>query len=66
MLVLSRRIGESIYVGNEIRIVVLGVNGNQIRFGIEAPKNVSIHREEIYKRIQAEEEAKTSDTDAAA
>jgi len=55
MLVLSRRIGETLIIGNDIQIVVLGVNGNQIRLGITAPKNVSVHREEVYHRIQDEQ-----------
>lgn len=54
MLVLSRKIGEILMVGNDIQIAVLGVNGNQIRLGITAPRDVSIHREEVYKKIQAE------------
>lgn len=56
MLVLSRRIGETLHIGNDIQVVVLGVNGNQIRLGIKAPREVSIHREEIYRRIQEGEE----------
>jgi len=54
VLVLSRRIGETLYIDNNIQIVVLGVNGNQIRLGITAPRDISIHREEVYKRIQDE------------
>ena len=56
MLVLSRRVGEALIIGDNINVVVLGVNGNQIRLGILAPQDVSIHREEVYKRIQDEEE----------
>ena len=53
MLILTRRIGESLIIGNqEITITILSQKGNQIRIGIEAPKNVSVHREEIFKRIQ--------------
>jgi len=66
MLVLSRRIGETLFVGDHIKVIILGVNGNQIRLGIEAPKNVSVHREEVYRKIQAEDEAKSSGSDAAA
>ena len=60
MLVLSRRIGESICIGSDIKLVVLGVNGNQIRFGVTAPKEVGVHREEVYNRIQAEEAKKAA------
>lgn len=56
MLVLSRRIGETLHIGNNIQVVVLNVNGNQIRLGIKAPREVSVHREEVYKRIQEGEE----------
>lgn len=54
MLILTRRISESIIVGDDVKITVLGVKGNQVRLGIDAPKNVSVHREEIYQRIQNE------------
>jgi carbon storage regulator len=55
MLILTRRVGESITIGNEINVTVLGVSGAQVRVGIDAPKDVAVHREEIYARIQAEE-----------
>lgn len=57
MLILTRRVGESIMVGEEITVSVLGVKGNQVRVGVNAPKEVAVHREEIYERIQREEEA---------
>lgn len=62
MLILTRRISESIIVGDDVKITVLGVKGNQVRLGIDAPKEVSVHREEIYERIKHEKEGGTSDT----
>lgn len=56
MLTLTRRISETIVIGDDTRIVVLGINGQQVRIGIKAPKEVSVHREEIYKKIQLEKE----------
>lgn len=56
MLILTRRVGETIKIGNNVAVTVLGVKGNQVRIGIEAPKDVAVHREEIYRRIQKEKE----------
>ena len=63
MLILTRRIGETLIIGDDVNITVLGVKGNQVRLGINAPKDVSAHREEIYLRIQQEKE--TTDTEEA-
>jgi carbon storage regulator len=54
MLILTRRTGETVMIGNEITLTVLGVKGNQVRIGINAPKSVPVHREEIYERIKRE------------
>lgn len=52
MLILTRRVGETVIIGNDVRMTVLGVRGQQVRIGIEAPKSVTVHREEIYSRIR--------------
>ncbi|NNM51233.1 MAG: carbon storage regulator CsrA [Pseudomonadales bacterium] len=54
MLILTRRVGETLMVGDEVTVTVLGVKGNQVRIGVNAPKDVAVHREEIYQRIQRE------------
>jgi len=56
MLILTRRVNETLMIGNDVTVTVLGVNGAQVRIGIQAPKNVAVHREEVYERIQIEEQ----------
>jgi carbon storage regulator len=56
MLILTRRVGETLMIGEEVSVTVLGIKGNQVRIGVNAPKDVSVHREEIYERIQREKQ----------
>lgn len=57
MLILTRRVGETLKIGDDVNVTVLGVKGNQVRIGVDAPKHVAVHREEIYDRIHKEQEA---------
>jgi len=63
MLILTRRVGETLMVGDDVTVTVLGVKGNQVRIGVNAPKEVSVHREEIYMRIQAEKSGQPGSLD---
>lgn len=56
MLILTRRVGETLMIGDEVTVTVLGVKGNQVRIGVNAPRDVAVHREEIYERIKREQE----------
>jgi len=60
MLILTRRVGETLMIGDEVSVTVLGIKGNQVRIGVNAPKDVSVHREEIYERIQREQQEQSS------
>lgn len=59
MLILTRRVGETLMIGNDVTVTVLGVKGNQVRVGINAPKHITVHREEIYERVKREQETGT-------
>lgn len=64
MLILTRRVGETLMIGDSVTVTVLGVKGNQVRIGITAPKDVAVHREEIYQRIHRAEGADPAEIDA--
>ena len=59
MLILTRRVGETVMIGDDVTITILGIKGNQARVGINAPKNVAVHREEIYERIKHEQQGQS-------
>jgi carbon storage regulator len=63
MLILTRRVGETVMIGNEVTVTILGVKGNQVRVGINAPKTIAVHREEIYDRIKREQEGGSNEND---
>ena len=65
MLILTRKVGETVMIGEDVTVTVLGTKGNQVRFGIKAPKEVAVHREEIFERIKLEQKATSQEKPAA-
>jgi len=61
MLILTRRVGESLRIGDDVSVTVLGIKGSQVRIGVSAPKTISVHREEVYDRIHGKNSAKSED-----
>ena len=66
MLILTRRVGETLMIGDDVSVTVLGVKGNQVRIGVDAPREVAVHREEIYARIKKEQEVDSAPLDSSA
>jgi carbon storage regulator len=63
MLILTRRVNESLWIGKDVKVTILGLKGNQVRIGIDADKSIPVHREEIWKKIQEEQQQGNNDTD---